>query len=244
MVFLSLLIGCITLLGIFTLFYSSDVGPANIIFQDWVSFKPWNQSSINTYRGTGSSKAVFFPVPVIAGLLGLSLFAYALLLFVFRGKKQFDWRVVATLTIVCWMSLDLLWQTGLLWRLHDTHARFSGMEPKEKLAAAPDRRIFKFMERVKNKIDNPNSRFFLSTSDDYYGVRGSYHLYPENVYWRRHGPELPDHSYLRRDDYIVVIAPSELRFDRNAQALLMPGHEPLPVKRLMKNNTGGLFRVR
>jgi len=245
MAFSSLLAGSIALLlGIYLLYPVAGADGLKSLYLQWTSFTPWSQTSVNAYLGTISLKAELLPVPVIACLLGLSLFAYALFLLLLRGKKHFNWRVVATLTIVCWISLDLLWQTRLLLRLHDTHRSFAGMGPVEKLAAAPDKELFTFIERVKQKVDTPNRRFFLSTSDDYFGVRGSYHLYPENVYWKRHAPELPNQRHLRRDDYIVVIPPTEIHFDDRAQALLMPGHDPLPVEPLIVDNTGVLFRVK
>ena len=241
--FSSLLIGSIALLAGIYLLYPSGANELGAVYGEWTSFAPWSLTSINRYTGIVTSKTGFSPVPIIAILLGLSLLAYALLLLVFKTKIRFDWRIVATLTIVCWMTLDLLWQTRLLQRLVDTRQTFAGMEHDDKLTAAPNGRLFQFIKRVKHKADTPNARFFIGTSYEYFAVLGAYHLYPKNAYWKRYGPELPDKRYLHKGDYIVIVRPSTIRFDPRTNILSLPGNTSLPVEQLMEASVGGLFRV-
>jgi len=241
--FSTLLIGSIALLAGIYLLYPSGANELGAIYGEWISFAPWSQASINRYTGIVTSKTGLSPVPVIAVLLGLSLLAYALLLLVFKTKIRFDWRIVATLTIVCWMTLDLLWQTRLLQQLVDTRQTFAGMEHDDKLAATPNGWLFQFIKRVKQKSDTPNARFFIGTSDEYFAILGTYYLYPKNAYWKRYAPELPDKRYLHKGDYIVIVRPSTILFDRRTNILLLPDNTSLTVEQLMEASMGGLFRV-
>jgi len=254
MVLSSLLIACLILaLGMYLIFPAIGTDGLGAIYSEWTRFTPWSQSSINVYRGNSTAQAILYPAPVLACLLALSLLAYLLLILVSRmfsknGRLEFNWRVVATLSVVCWMGLDLLWQTRLLQQLHTTHKEFSGKDPAEKLAAAVDGELYKFIQRVNQTADDPGARFFLATSDDYLGVRGSYNLYPRNTYWNRRGEELPEIRYLHNGDYVVLVRPTKIRFDRRANTLLISrqgsaSSVKVQVKPLILEHIGGLFEV-
>ncbi|MBT4519510.1 MAG: hypothetical protein HOC23_05850 [Halieaceae bacterium] len=214
------------------------------VYFQWTSYSSWDMTSSNHYQGIAATNATPKPVPVFAALLALSLLSYAGLLFTGRAHKRFDLRVVAVLTVACWLGLDALWQTRLLHKLHNTHASFSGLKSTEKLAAAaPSGEIYSFIQKVKHHTNSPQYRFFLGSRGDYEGMRGAYYLYPYNVLWRRYGPELPDKAIFRRDDRIVLLNPSEIRFNKETGAMILPNQDQLPVEVLMVDDIGSLYRV-
>ncbi len=212
-------------------------------YDEWTAFQPWQQPSINTYSGVGVPAPLLYPVPTFAALLALSLLVYGVLWFFQRGEIPLDWRVPSALAVVCWLALDLPWQGRLWTQLQETYRQFAGLTEEQKHLAAPDGALFAFMERVKRAIQDPDARLFLATGHDYTGVRGAYHLFPRNVYWKRGGPELPDPKYIHPGDYIVLFDPQQVQFDRHDDTLVWPQGHRLKVEGILLEGQGGLFKA-
>jgi hypothetical protein len=218
-------------------------GQLATIYWNWTSFKPWLKSAINSHLGITETSS-FYPVPVAAALLILSLAAYACLLFLFRANMRLDWRVVAAVFLVCWISLDLVWQGRLLRQWQVTHETFSGKDAAGKLAAGPDAQLVAFIADIKKQVQPSDGRIFVNSTSDYLGMRAGYFLYPFNVYWERHATELPKGKYIRSGDHVVLIGPTETRFDAQREMLLMPNDRTLGVERLVSRPMGSVFRVK
>lgn len=209
---------------------------------DWFAFVAWSPSSINTYTATSTGGATHYPVVVFANLLAASLLAYGFLLLVWRSRIRPNWRVMPWLFLICWLCLDLVWQGKLMQQLSLTHAIFAGKDDEAKLAAGPDGALVQFMSDVKDRVA-PEARIFVASGDDYLGMRGSYYLYPRNVFWARGGTELPPREYIHEGDFIVLIHPSTLNFDPENSVIRTGVGEPLPVKLVASGGLGGLFRL-
>ncbi len=214
------------------------------VYSDWTAFRPWQHSSVNTHKGTGSDNPSFYPVVVVAAFLALCIMAYGLILLFFRARASFDWRVMASLFLIGWLGLDLIWQGKLFRQLALTHKTFSGMDSQEKLAVGIDGELVKFMAEVKQELDATDSRIFVSSSVDYMGMRGAYYLYPFNVYWERRGPELPQSKYVHSGDYIVVVQPADTSFDTATGKLLSSHDTSLSVEPILSHRLGSLYRVK
>lgn len=212
-------------------------------YSDWTSFSPWNHSSINHHKGIRPGSSYFYPVPFIMAFCTLSLLGYGLLFLLLRQNTRFDWRVVAAIFLLCWISLDLVWQGKLLRQLGETNQTFSGKDTPGKLAAGLDAELVELMADVKGQLKSKDSRIFVGSNDDYLGMRGAYYLYPFNVFWQRHGPELPSFEYLHNGDYIVLIGPTEIGFDPAANTLHAPQSKALSVEPVISRRMGSLFRV-
>ena len=214
-----------------------------VIASDWTSFSPWSHSSINHYQGLRPGSSYFHPVPFIMAFCTLSLLAYGLLLLLLRQNSRFDWRVVGVIFLSCWISLDLIWQGKLLRQLGETYQTFSGRDTPGKLAAGLDAELVELMVDVKGRLESPDSRIFVSSTDDYLGMRGAYYLYPFNVFWQRRGPELPAGEYLHSGDYIVLVAPTQISFDAVTNTLQAQQRKALSVEPVFSRRMGSLFRV-
>ena len=231
------------------IFRDISLQPASLAAQlhsisaQWTSFMPWRHSSINSHRGLGSSGSTFYPVVVIAALLALSVLAYLLILLLPWTKSRFDWRAVAAMFLACWISLDLIWQHKLIRQLALTYSTFYGKDHQGKLAAGIDGELVEFMTEVKRALGSPDSRVFVSSSDDYLGMRGAYYLYPFNVFWERRGPELPQKKYIHSGDYIVLVEPADTSFDAVSGKLLPPHDAFLSVEPILSRRIGSLYRV-
>jgi hypothetical protein len=213
------------------------------ILDGWLAFVPWDMSSINAYPASRSAGAWISPVPVVAIVFFSSVFAYGLLLALSRGRWFLDWRVVATVFIVCWFSIDLAWQAKILQQLEVTHSQFSGKNSEAKQLAGDDAALFQFANDVRVLAGSKETRVFVASADDYAGMRANYFLYPLNVFWQRKGGELPPQKYFRAGDYIMQIMPSRIRFDKQRNVLQLTKGPHLPVRLIASGQMGSLFQV-
>ena len=209
---------------------------------DWQAFVPWGLASTNRYAATRTGQSVLYPVPVAAALLAASLLAYGLILLLSKATR-FDWRVPGFLFLFAWICLDLVWQEKLWRQLALTQEKYAGKNDMEKLASGPDAGLVQFTSYVRQRLDDSSARVLVGSSDDYRGMRANYYLYPLNVFWHRHQSELPASQYIRAGDYIVLVNPSEVRFDRGSKVLLSPGIEPVKVQLLAESDVGNLYQV-
>ena len=214
------------------------------IYAGWTSLTPWHHAAINTHRGLGPTATTFYPVPVFAAALALSIAAYLVILVLPWTRQRFDWRAVSLMFLACWIGLDFIWQKQLFHQLALTYDTFSGKDSDEKLEAGIDGDIVAFMTRVKKEIASPDAQIFVSSADDYLGMRGAYYLYPLNVYWERKGPELPPQKYVHDGDYIVVVEPAGMHFDAQTGVLRSRSGTALQVEPVLSRHVGSLYRVK
>ncbi len=226
-----------------TLMSPSCWGYVRALVGHWLSFEPWKHSSINRYSGSRSGKLKFMITPYVALMVALALAAYCLALVLRRQEASFNWSVPAALFFAGWLVLDVLWQSRLLWQLSESWSRYAEKSSDEKLLAGFDAELVRFTREIKQRLPDTPARVLVASSSDYLGMRGAYYLYPHNVYWRRHGPEIPDRQYLMSGDFIVQIAPSDLQFDAASNSLLMAEGAPIEVTPLLLSSTGRLFQV-
>ncbi len=212
------------------------------IHADWFAPVSWNHASINRNWGAGSFGALIYPVPVIAAFLCLSLVFYGAIV-TRRATSRFDWRVVAGLFLFCWLALDVLWQGKFLGQLGETRRLFAGLAAEDKSAAGLDAALVNFATEVKRQVAPHTGRVFVSSDDDYFGMRTAYYLYPLNVYWQRPGKRLPARRYFHAGDYIVLLPPTSLDFEQQDGFLENGRGEVIPVKLMASTAVGALFRV-
>lgn len=211
-----------------------------VMLAHWFSTASWDHSSINSHWGARyNNRAGPTPVPVISLWLLLSLVFYRL----FQSRSNaFGWTPIAAIFLVCWVSLDLIWQGKLLLQLRETHSLYAGKSNAEKRSAGIDADLYEFIAEANQRVPT-GSRVFVSSSDDYRGMRGAYYLYPNNSYWRRSGSELPRRKAIHKHDYILVLPPTSLDFDPQNSVLATPRGDQFAVKLLLSRPAGALFQV-
>jgi hypothetical protein len=215
-----------------------------IVYQ-WTVFTPWSQISINTHPGATGSGGMPLPMPVVAGLLAIALLLLAVTARRRAIPRSRAWQLAGVMSLAAWLLLDLLWQSKLLRQAQQTYQQFAGKTVVERLRAAPDGKLYGSIEAMTTHLGSAATRVFVASTDDYIGMRGAYHLYPRNVYWRRNGPELPDADGLPgAGDFIVVLQPSRIRYDAGVGELRLGKKDALAVELLHDDPTGSLFRVR
>ena len=220
----------------------SPLNQLRAFWNDWNAFVPWGLASTNRYDATRAGQSILYPVPVAAAILAASILAYGLILLLTKAIR-FDWRVPGLLFMLAWICLDLAWQEKLWRQLALTQEKYAGKNDMEKLASGPDAALVQFTSYVRQRLGDSSVRILVGSSDDYRGMRANYYLYPLNVFWHRHESELPARQYIRTGDYIALVNPSKVHFDRRSSALLGPGIEPVKVQVLAESDAGNLYQV-
>jgi hypothetical protein len=227
----------------FSIFPPSTMHKLQAIASDLTSYAPWNTAAMNTYTGAFNASS-FYPIALAVALLLLTLLAYRLLLFFFRRRLQFSWSVVALIFLAIWVMLDLLWQHRLLHQVSDTHRLFAGKNTEQRLAIGPDAELYNFANRVKPLLDTTDPRIFVTSTDNYSGMRTAYYFFPLNVYWSLYGPPLPHRKFLRKGDYIILINPSTLKFDPQRSQVISPKKRNLKAELVLSAPSGTVVRLK
>lgn len=212
------------------------------LFSDWTAGTPWHNASINSYSGV-TQLSPTYPAPLAGMLLALSLLAFAVLHLMRNGWTPVDWRIAGLIFLVCWFSLDSLWQLKLLQQVADTQRQFAGKSTHEKLKVGPDAELYRFVSEARERIKPSPGRVFVASRDDYLGLRSAYYLYPLNVYWELRGRELPPRDALRSGDYVVIMQPAHTRAQPQRN-LLHTQQGALQADLLMNEPGRQLLRVR
>lgn len=210
------------------------------IADDWSGFTPWRRSAVNSHDGV-TRTSPFYPVPMVAVLLVLALGACALLSKM-RGGAAPPWSALGLVFLACWLLLDAKWQYELLQQLAETRRQFAGLTPEEKRAAGPDAQLYAFVRRARDLLEGPDARVFVSSSDDYLGLRAAYYLLPHNTYFELRDQPLPPRRYLHSGDYILVVQPSSTRLIYERGLAVTPQGN-VPVKPLLQDRGNSLSRV-
>jgi hypothetical protein len=210
------------------------------IVSDLAGFTPWKRAQMNTHTGV-AKVASFYPVPLVMTWLLLSLGAYGLI--VLLTKRSFSWTDVGMIFLACWISLDLVWQKRLTHQVVHSYDTYAGKTTGEKLAAGPDGGLFRFISQVKEHIASPDARVFVASSDLYLGMRGAYYLYPLNPFWKLEGPQIPEGRFMREGDYVLLLAPTRVKLNREA-GIRLPETGYFAADTLFISPSGKLVRLR
>jgi len=226
----------------FSIVPSSRWRQLQALYSDATAYEPWNRAAMNTYTGV-TNVSSFYPVPLAAALFLLSLAAYGAVVAASRGKVRFNRATVALIFLASWIILDLSWQYRLVHQVKDTVRTFAGVDASQRQAVGPDAELFKFASQIKPKLAAPGARVFVASSDHYNGMRVAYYLYPLNVYWSVHAPEVPYDEFLRSGDFIALINPTVFRYYRHRNVLSAPDRADLPVELVYAGTSGILLRL-
>lgn len=226
----------------FSLFPASAWRQLQALYSDLTAYEPWNRAAMNTYAGV-TNVSSFYPVPLVISLFLLSLLGCGALVAASRGRVRFNRATVALIFLGTWILLDLAWQYRLLHQVADTYRTFAGVDPLQRQSVGPDAPLFQFASLIKPQLPARGSRIFVASSDLYNGMRVAYYLYPLNVYWSVHAPEVPYDEFLRKGDYVALVHPSTFRFNRHRNFLFAPDRADRPAELVFSDPAGILVRL-
>jgi hypothetical protein len=212
------------------------------IFRQWGAFIPIVAASVTLPFDDERSHYATLLSTVAAGVF----FAAALYWLLTRRTLTFDPRVYWVIVVAGWLILDTRFQVNLWRQLTLTAATFAGKTGEEKRLASDDRKLYTLMKEVSTALPPPPARVHFVADDQALRVRGSYFLYPQNVYYsgtRR--PYKPTPEELRSGDYVLLFLTSDLGYDSTTQALVWRDGRRKPVEQILSRPQGlVLVRVR
>jgi hypothetical protein len=226
----------------FSLHPASPWRQLQAIYTDITAYTPWNRAAMNTHTGVINVSS-FYPVPLGTALFLLSTLAYGALVALSRGKLRFRLVNVALIFLASWLILDAVWQNRLWHQLAETYRTFENVAPEQRQAVGPDASLFSFASKIKPHLAT-DSRVIVASSDHYNGMRVAYYLYPFNVYWSVHDPQVPFDEFLRAGDYIALVKPSTFRFKGTQGILVAPERADLPAELVFSDSNGTLVRLK
>ncbi len=157
-----------------------------------------------------------------------------------------DRRVYWAIFIAGWLILDARFQLNLWRQLTRTAATFAGKTGEEKRLASDDRELYMLMREVTAALPAPPVRIHFIADDLALRTRGSYFLYPQNVYHSGSPRERkPQPEELRSGDYVLLFLTGDLDYDGVTQALVWRDGRRKPADEILSRPPGlRLVRVR
>lgn len=210
-------------------------------WHSWSHFRPWRPADINVYTGTRSFGVGPHPAPFFALLSLVGTATYFALCRLRR--RRFRVGTAGVVILACWLALDMFWQLRLVQQVSLTWSTFGRLASEDKLVASNDAGLVRFTRAVKAKIPAADARVFIASASDIRGMHSAYYMAPLNTYWHRWGPELPEPRYLAAGDYLLVIAPSAVRYDPWRGRLLYGAGPAIAIETLYRDRSGLLLRV-
>jgi hypothetical protein len=150
-----------------------------------------------------------------------------------------DPRVYWAILVAGWLILDARWQINLWRQLSRTAAMYAGKTADEKRLASDDRELYTLMRQVSAALPAPPVRVHFLADELALRTRGSYFLYPQNVYHSvaKHArTPLPDD--LKSGDYVLLFLYSDLAYDDATQTLVWRDGRRRPAEEILANPVG------
>jgi len=208
----------------------------------WAAFIPIVAASVTLpFDDERSYYATLLATVACGGLLAAAI--YGLLT---RRALPRDGRVYWAIIIAGWLILDTRFQLNLWRQLTRTAATFAGKTAEEKRLASDDRELYMLMREVSAALPAPPVRIHFIADDLGLRTRGSYFLYPHNVY---HSGALharkPQPEELRSGDFVLLFLTGDLGYDGATQALVWRDGRRKPADEILSRPPGlRLVRVR
>ncbi|MGH8713338.1 MAG: hypothetical protein ACREYB_04945 [Casimicrobiaceae bacterium] len=214
---------------------------ADIVGQ-WSAFIPIIGASITLPFDEERSHYVPLLVAIACGGF-LAAAAYWLLT---RRAIPRDPRVYWAILVAGWLMLDARWQINLWRQLSRTAAMYAGKTPDEKRLASDDHELYTLMGEVSAALPAAPVRIHFLADQLGLRTRGSYFLYPQNVYHSTaQHVRPPDPADIRSGDYVLLFLYSEVAYDEATQSLVWRDGRRKPADEILARPAGlTLVRVR
>tara|TARA_R110002094_G_scaffold7498_37_gene16872 strand:- start:1446 stop:2711 length:1266 start_codon:yes stop_codon:yes gene_type:complete len=181
-------------------------------WDEWTAFAPWDQRSINAYRGVPSG-ALMYPVPAIAIWLAISMIIILLVRqFTRRDNPSPPLWLPATLaTGLAWAILDGLWLQQLFRQNIETRHLFAGKTLHEKKLADWDGEYYRGVESIKELASNHTNDVIILYQEGHGAMaqRMRFHLLPQVMARKLHTANASSIRNANKEfDYVVLLSES------------------------------------
>lgn len=198
---------------------------AHRVLTDWLTFKPWQGTSINSLLWLYKDPIIS---PIVLAALWSSIALLCLLVLRACGVRSAP-AAYLTCVLIPWVAVDLVWQVQLTRQAKETSSGFAGLTDtaKHKISAPL---MYDYAQHLRENVllSTPEERIFLvhnSQGHNYYRLRLQYFLLPANIY--NFGRKLPDPNDVKPGDYVILLQdvsnaryiPSERKLQQGARVL-------------------------
>ncbi len=211
------------------------------ILTDWLTFKPWQGSSINSLLWLYKDPIIS---PIVLAALWSSIAVLCLLVLRASGVRSVP-AAYLTCVLIPWIAVDILWQVQLTRQVRETSSSFAGLTSTAKHnVAAP--LVYDYAQHLKENVlpSTPAERIFLvhnSQGHNYYRLRLQYFLLPANIY--NFGRNLPDPNDVNPGDYVILLQDvSDARYI-SSERKLHQGTRVLGAVEVDRHNLGKTYRI-
>ena len=211
--------------------------------REWLAFEGWKGTSINVVVGGADVQDLPLPaaVAVAAGI------AILLLLLIHRLRPALLPHVgtgVAVVFLGGWLLLDLRWSVDLARQVARTAGTFAGKDDRDRRLADVDGVLYEFIDRARAVLPAAPQRVWVVTDAPYFNGRAAYHLYPHNVHFQPRDRALPDRSFIKPGDWLLVFNRRGVEFNARNETLRWDGGAELPAELKLPGNAAALFRFK
>ena len=156
-----------------------------------------------------------------------------------RRSAARDPRVYWAIVLAAWLILDARWQVNLWRQLVRTEAIYAGKTVEEKRLASDDHELYTLMQEVRRALPEPPVRIHFLADDLALRTRGSYFLYPQNVY--HSGATVarkPAPDDLKSGDYVLLFLTGDLAYDGTTRTLVWRDGRRKPADEILSKPQG------
>ena len=223
---------------------ATPFGLLHAVIVQWTTFEPWSLHSSNYIVG-GQRHALVPPVVAVAAWVAVAMLLY--LVFALVRCIRPDAKVVGTLVLVGWITLDAGWQFNLIRQLGVSRSQYAGKSQSEKHLVGIGGGVFRFVQQIKQSLPAKTVRVFVLVShpdagNKFYRLRALYDLLPENVYAFSQYPPSP--RLLHAGDYLVTLGQIPGLSVNAASGLMRWDGQQIRVRQVLMAERGSLYEVR
>ena len=210
---------------------------------EWLAFESWNGTSINVV--VGGSEVQDLPLPAAVGLaVGV---ATLLLLLLHRLRPALLPHLgigIAVLFLGGWLVLDLRWSANLGRQVALTTSTFAGKSDLDRRLADVDGVLYEFIDRARAVLPPSPQRVWVVSDAPFFNGRAAYHLYPHNVHFQPRDRTMPDPSFIKPGDWLLVFNRRGVEFNARNETLRWDGGAELPAELKLPGNAAALFQFK
>ena len=212
-----------------------------ILRTDWMTFKPWDHSSVNSLKWLYKNP-ITSPIVLAALWMLITLGCLMTLRVAAIGVARGFYVAVV---LIPWVAVDMLWQLQLTRQARETYHTFEGLTYAQKQQVV-DASLYEYVQHLKESVlSSPEDRVFVIHSSigghDYTRLRLQYLLLPANIY--NFSAKLPDPQYVRPGDYILLLGEKQGATFSAAERQLTQGNRVLNAVQVDEHSLGKTYRA-
>ena len=211
--------------------------------REWFAFEGWNGASVNVLVGGADRQDL--PLPALAAAVVALACALVLgLRYVRPDLVVHLGAAVGAIVVAGWLAIDLRWAVNLGRLVAATLHTYGGKTERDKQFASPDSAVYEFVTQAREAMPPEPQRVWIATDAPYFNGRAAYRMYPHNVHFDPRGRSMPEPSWIKPGDWILVFNRRGVAFNPAKGVLQWDGKQDLPAELKASGTGAALFRFR